>query len=125
MTYQQAACDHHVAEVLAGHQGEGALLLELPEHQDQLRDGSCCVGIWDKRLKRMQPELLLSNKRKIVMNRNHLNIMATLLCSAVATKRRMVASKNCERVFITVTKSFIVLFKGFINIIIIIIISII
>ena len=55
MTYQQAACDHHVAEVLAGHQGEGALLLELPEHQDQLRDGSCCVGIWDKRLKRMQP----------------------------------------------------------------------
>ena len=47
MTYQQAACDHHVAEVLAGHQGEGALLLELPEHQDQLRDGSCCVGIWD------------------------------------------------------------------------------
>ena len=94
MTYQQAACDHHVAEVLAGHQGEGALLLELPEHQDQLRDGSCCVGIWDKRLKRMQPESLLSNKRKIVMNRKHLNIMATLLCSAVATKRRMVASKN-------------------------------
>ena len=32
MTYQQAASDHHVAEVLAGHQGECALLLELPDH---------------------------------------------------------------------------------------------
>ena len=32
MTYQQAASDHHVAEVLAGHQGERALLLELPDH---------------------------------------------------------------------------------------------
>ena len=52
-------------------------------------------------------------------------MIATVLCSAVATKRRMVASKNCERVFITVTKSFIVLFEGFINITIIIIISII
>ena len=52
-------------------------------------------------------------------------MIATVLCSAVATKRRMVASKNYQRVLITITKIFIVLFKGFINIIIIIIISII
>ena len=36
-TYQQAASDHHVAEVLAGHQREGALLLELPEHVNDLK----------------------------------------------------------------------------------------
>ena len=36
-TYQQAASNHHVAEVLAGHQWEGALLLELPEHVNDLK----------------------------------------------------------------------------------------
>ena len=30
LTYEKAACDHQVAEVLAGHQRESALLLELP-----------------------------------------------------------------------------------------------
>ena len=30
LTYEKAACDHQVAEVLAGHQRDGALLLELP-----------------------------------------------------------------------------------------------
>ena len=30
MTYEKAACDHQVAEVLTGHQRDGALLLELP-----------------------------------------------------------------------------------------------
>lgn len=30
LTYEKAACDHQVAEVLAGHQRDGALLFELP-----------------------------------------------------------------------------------------------
>ena len=38
LTYEKAACDHQVAEVLAGHQRDGALLFELPSKEGNLSE---------------------------------------------------------------------------------------